>query len=317
MSKCRFIRWSCISRTTKEEPQEEADGGGSPCSRILLADDDTVRIYDVNDKRWSATIEKTASNFGKIADAAFGHVPNEVLVFSDFGVKLTIWSLMTCRGVEIRDPKYMVQCYSIRPRTGHLAILTRPAAQDILMILNPGDQSLYKSVELPTLDAQEVAWSPDSCWLAIRDTASSGHKVLIYTADGHLFRTYTGDEDAGDIGLGVKRMQWNSCNGSLVLGDYNDNVTILSKNVVCESAPRWLTRPKADLNSSLLSQSSTIQPLFKCIRYRYGRSSLTLQVLAATLQRHSLQVRHPQYRSRNRTIPHTASPSSRPTWMAL
>jgi hypothetical protein len=192
-----------------------------------------VRIHDITDVKRSAVVERAASNFGRIADVEFGPSPNEVLVFSDFGVKLTIWSLVTCRGVEFRDPKYMVNCYSCRPRTGHLAILTRPAAQDILMLLNPSSHELITSVELPTIDAQEVLWSPNGCWLAIRDAASSGHKLLIYTADAHLFKTYTSVGATEDIGLGIKRMAWSCSNGTLALGDYNDNVTILSNNTVC------------------------------------------------------------------------------------
>lgn len=208
-----------------------------PCNRLILADDDTVHIYDVNELKWSALIERASSNFGRIADVAFGHKPHELLVFSDFGVKLTIWSLVTSRGVEIRDPKYLVHCYSFRPRTGHLAVLTRPTTQDILMLLNPGDHELIKSVELPTADAQEVAWSPDGRWLAIRDAASSGHKVLIYTADGHLFKTYAREESTGDVGLGIKRLEWSPSGGLLALGDYNDIVTILSKNTVTSKIP--------------------------------------------------------------------------------
>ncbi len=203
-----------------------------PCSRTLLADDDNVHVYDVNETHWSGRIECAASNFGRIADVAFGHNANEVLVFSDFGVKLTIWSLITRRGVEIRDPKYLVHCYTYRPRTGHMAILTRPHAHDILMLLNPGDRGFIKSVELPTVDAQEVTWSPDGRWLAIRDAASTGHRLLIYTADGHLFKMYSNEENTNDIGLGLKRLEWSPLHGVLALGDYNDKVTILSKNTV-------------------------------------------------------------------------------------
>ena len=233
ISRCRFIRWSRWDNIPGEAVQQRGDDERQRrCNRILLADDDTVRFHDVNDPTWSALIERAASSLGRIADVAFGYNPNEVLVFSDFGVKLTIWSLTTSRGVEIREPKYTVHCYSFRPRTGHMAILTRPAAQDILMLLSPSKHELITSVELPTVDAQEVSWSSDGCWIAIRDAASSGHKVLIYTADGQLFKTYSGVVDDVSIGLGVKSMAWNPSNGGLLLGDYNDNVTILSKNTV-------------------------------------------------------------------------------------
>ena len=114
-----------------------------------------------------------------------------------------------------------------------MAILTRLAAQDNLMLLSPGNHELITSLELPTVDAKEVSWSLDGCWLAIRDAASSGHKVLVYTADGHLFKTYNGAGYAENIGLGVKRLAWSPSNGILALGDYSDNVIILSKNTVC------------------------------------------------------------------------------------
>ena len=200
----------------------------------MIADDDSVRVYDINDSKWCAAVERASGNFGQIADVSFGHTANELLVFSDFGIKLVIWSLVTSRGVEIRDPKYMARCYAYRPKTGHLAILTRPAAQDTLMLLNPGTHSLIKSFDIPSVDAQEIAWSPDGRWLIIRDAASSGHKMLIYTADGHLFRTYLGAETDDEIGLGIKGFLWESLSGVLAIGDYNDTVTILSRNTVIE-----------------------------------------------------------------------------------
>lgn len=231
VSKSRFLRWYRSVSSTRDTAKEQGNG------RILLADDDTVHIYDVDNPTWHAIIDKAASNLGRIAEVAFGHTPNEVVIFSDFGVKLTIWSLLTSRGVEIRDPKYLVKCYHHRPRTGHLAILTRPAAQDVLMLLQPGGQELVKSVELPTMDAQEVAWNNDGDWLAIRDTASNGYKVLIYTADGHLYKTIGGNGNIVDISLGVKCMQWIPSAGTLAIGDNNGNITILSKNNVSLSDP--------------------------------------------------------------------------------
>lgn len=203
----------------------------------MVADDDAVRIYDINDPTWHAVIDKAASNLGRIAEVAFGQTKNEVLVFSDFGVKLTIWSLLTSRGVEIRDPKHLAKCYHHRPKTGHLAILTRPAAQDVLMLLQPKSHELVNSVEMLTIDAQEVAWSPDGNWLAVRDAASSGYKVLIYTADGHLYKTISNSGSDVDISLGVKCMHWSPFAGTLAIGDNNGTITIFSKNNVSPFAP--------------------------------------------------------------------------------
>lgn len=249
VSRCRFLRWCGTNNLAKDATKEQGNGHCEQPGQILLADDDAVRIYNVNDPAWLAVIDKAASNLGRIAEVIFGHTKDEIVVVSDFGVKLTIWSLLTSRGVEIRDRKYLVKCFHHRPRTGHLAILTRPAAQDVLMLLQPKSHDLVKSVEMPTIDAQEVAWSPDGSWLATRDTASIGYKVLIYTADGHLYKTISNSLNGVDISLGVKCMQWSPSAGTLAIGDYNDSITIFSKNNFSPIAnlhhPATIILPKA------------------------------------------------------------------------
>ncbi|KAG8528956.1 uncharacterized protein KY384_006645 [Bacidia gigantensis] len=215
--KCNTIQWSRSSRDRTANEQ-----------RILLADQDSVRIYCTEDPNWQASVDNAAGNLGQLSNVVFGHSLSDILVFSDFGVKLTIWSLITRRGSEIRDPKSSVACFDIRSETGHLALLTRTTAQDTLLLLQPATFELLKSVELSTVDAQEVRWSRDGRWIAIRDIASVGHRVQIYTADGHLFRTFSGVQDPDQIELGVRCMEW-TASGLLVIGDYNDNVTVLSK----------------------------------------------------------------------------------------
>ena len=231
VTRCRVLRWYRTNALTGDASKERVNQQCEQIRRILIADDDVVRIYDV-DPKWHSIIDKASSNLGRVAGVAFGYTADEIFVFLDFGVKLTIWSLLTSRGVEIRDPKYAIKCYHHRPGTGHLAILTRPAAQDVLMLLEPGSHALIKTVEMPTIDAQEVTWSSDGNWLAIRDAESSGYKVLIYTADGHLYKIISSSVNDVDLSLGVRCMQWNSITGTFAVGDNNDGITIFSKNNV-------------------------------------------------------------------------------------
>lgn len=231
VDQCKHIKWFHGGHGHDREEEQGHEDLSTEARRILLADDYTVRVYDVSDHDWQATINGSLSNLGIIANVAFGHSTNDVLVFSDFGVKVTIWSLITSRGIEIRDPKYSVSCYDYRPRTGHLAIVTRAAAQDVMMILRPGSSEVVNSVELLTTDAQAIQWDYNGHWIAIRDAASSGDKVLIYTADGHHFRTCTGSKQENDIGLGIKSVSF-SPNGMLLAGDYKGTVTVFAKNTV-------------------------------------------------------------------------------------
>ena len=223
VSKCLLIRW--FGGTSS------GDSDKNNHSRLLLCDPQAVRIFDVQDGSWKASIDGATGNVGQISNVCFADSPDSILVFSDFGLKLTIWSLATGRGVEIKDPKPGETSYDLRPDTGHLALLTRNSAQDILMIFSPSSHKLLKSVDLGTIDAQEVQWSLDGRWLAIRDTSFAGHRVQIYTADGQHFRTFSGVGDPDEIGLGIKSMSW-STSGSLILGDYNSTITLLNKTTV-------------------------------------------------------------------------------------
>lgn len=237
----------------------------NPTTRVLVADENTVHIFCPDAPTYKATINHGLSGCAdvlKISDVNFGHTPDEVFVFTDFGLKLTIWSLLTNHGVEVRDPKQAVrangngstgqvgQCYAIRRKGGQLAILTRPAAQDVLLILEPSEEGyrIAASVELGTIDAQQVTWSPDGCWIAVRDTPCEGHKVLLLTADGQLFKIWHGrDREENDIELGVRILQWGNAAGKevLAIGDANDEIALLGGLSVSSTRPR--VKYKTDL----------------------------------------------------------------------
>ena len=231
----RFLRWSeCSNSRTLQETDQPITQ--SPL-RILLATDETIRVFEVDNPRWKVVINGASSNLGKVTDVTFGANVDEILVLSDFGVKVTLWSLATSRGVEIRDPKSTKRCYDYRPRSKHLAILTRPAAHDTLMLLTPTTHEVVRSVELPTVDAQGIRWSPDGRWLAIWDATSGGYNILVYTADGNLFRTYNGGQTPHNIGLGIKSIAWHPNADVLAVGDYNEQITLLAKDKVRRGRP--------------------------------------------------------------------------------
>jgi WD40 repeat protein len=169
---------------------------------------------------------------GKVANAEFGRTKDEVLVFSDFGSKVTVWSLRTRRTVEIRDPKFATKGFGHRVNGGVFALLSRPGAQDVLTLHAPGTYALMKTTVLTTTDAQGLRWSADGRWIAIWDAPSIGYKVHVYTADGHLYRTYSGDNTDGLQGLGVKSLEWSPRGDYLAIGGHDRRVTLLSTRTV-------------------------------------------------------------------------------------
>jgi WD40 repeat protein len=200
----------------------------SSASRWLFFNEESIRVWDLNDPSWTATINNGSGGMGKIFNAEFGRTRNEVLVFSDFGSKLTVWSLATGRNVEIRDPKFSnSRGHEYRNTLGILALLARPGAQDMLTLHAPNSYRIIKSVALPTMDAQGLKWSPNEKWIAVWDTSSLGQKVYIFTADGNLFRTYTGTDDAGVGGIGIRSLEWSPAGQYLAISGTDRRVILL------------------------------------------------------------------------------------------
>lgn len=235
-----FLQWSRREHLTGANPgelQTNSQGPGRAASRILLANDMTVLVMDTDDFQGQFMVNGGCGNL-KIAHVCFGYNADEIMLFSVSGIKVVIWSFVTNRALaEIRDPKSPAACYNLRPRTGHLAILTRASGHDTLLLLSPKSRELVESVNLTTVDAQGIKWSSDGRWLAIWDIPSMGFKVLIYTADGNLYKTYAGGQDTDNIGLGVKTLKWSPDSNLLAIGDCNQRVVLLPVSFVSKSPP--------------------------------------------------------------------------------
>lgn len=178
---------------------------------------------------------------------SFGATDNEIYVFSDFGLKLSVFDAATGRSVHLSNPKFytpgaFTKGVSHRPGTNNLAILTRNSGKDIISIHSPVSLDVERSWFPDTIDAQGLAWSPDGRWVAAWDSASQGHKMLIYTADGHLYKTWNGPTPTSEdgisvsLGAGVKIYSWSPTGSEIAIGDYSNRLTVLSAPSFIESA---------------------------------------------------------------------------------
>ncbi|RVD87520.1 uncharacterized protein DFL_001750 [Arthrobotrys flagrans] len=200
-----FLKWSS---PPPSPPVVEGDGEDfnvhapiTSHSRILVADDQVIEIFDAHNEDWKATL-----NPGPVR------------------VRVTIWSLKANFHVDLQHPKVGAKGFGYRPGTNHFALLTRPVAHDMLNLYSPESYAPIKSIELPTIDAQALKWSPNGRWIAILESASAGYRVLLYTANGHMFRTH----EQPCVGLGLRTLEWSSDGDFLVLGGYDGSVIFLN-----------------------------------------------------------------------------------------
>ncbi|KAJ5551966.1 hypothetical protein N7461_006664 [Penicillium sp. DV-2018c] len=199
--------------------------------RILSANDTRISVWRLTPLELYAEIEGIEP--GALA-TDFGADENEVLVFHAWHTKLSIHSLGTGRSSVIKSPKFAHHLgLGYRPNTRELAILLKPETSDLLTVHEPRSYDLINRTVLPTIDAQGLKWSPDGKWIVIWDIASAGTKVLIFTADGQLFRTYSGPSSVDDtFDLGVKQVEWSPVSNQrtseiLAVGKVNGNIDLL------------------------------------------------------------------------------------------
>jgi WD40 repeat protein len=218
-------------------PASSRGPNGNSERRLLSANDSRITVWQLEPLQIFAEIENLEPGALSID---FGSDGNEILVFHAWNTKLTIHSLGAGRSSVIKTPKAAHALgFGYRPQTRQFAILLKPDASDLLTIHAPQSYELVGRAILPTIDAQGLKWSPDGKWIAVWDVASGGTKVLIFTADGQLFRTYTrpaGSDEAFD--LGVKQIEWSPAAGPngpsevLAVGKVNGTIDLLRTRTV-------------------------------------------------------------------------------------
>lgn len=200
---------------------------------------DILRVYSVTNESFSTIISNPTSGTPKVTYIAFGATDDEVIAFSDFGLKVTIFRLSTSTSIDINSPKFYTtptanKGYARRPQTLQCALLTRSGGKDIVSIHKPDTYEVSRSWHPDTIDAQSLSWSPDGKWLVLVESAGQGSKVLIYTADGHLYKIWSGPLATSDegkdasLGAGVKILHWNTTGDLVAIGNHTATVTLLS-----------------------------------------------------------------------------------------
>lgn len=176
----------------------------------------------------------------------FGAADDHIHVFSEFGLKLSIIDLRTSKSVDINAPKFYSPgtagkgCVA-RPVTRNLALLTRHEGKDVISIHARDTFEVTRSWHPDTVDAQGLSWSPDGSWLTVWESAAYGHKALVYTADGHLFKVWNGPStilsDDLDIalGAGIKLYDWAKSGANVAVGDYSRRVSVLAAPAFTDS----------------------------------------------------------------------------------
>lgn len=215
--------------------------------RILVAVTDQIHVFSAPDSSFHAVVQNPAAATSRSTFIQFGPSDSEIIAFAAFGLKVALFTLSSSRSVEISSPKFYhassaPRAISFRSETSHMALLTRAAGKDVVAIHHPVSREVQRSWQPDTIDAQGLAWTPDGRWLLIWESPAQGTKVLFYTPDGHLFRSWTGyhgstaDAQQVELGAGVKFCEVSPNGIMTAVCDHSRCISILDTGAVTESA---------------------------------------------------------------------------------
>ncbi|KAJ3070321.1 WD repeat-containing protein wrap73 [Podochytrium sp. JEL0797] len=181
----------------------------------------TSAVFSIDDKDWKCEISEGVAGLKKVLWAPRGR---HLLVFSEFNLRITVWSLIDKEAVYIQYPKHENKGYAFRSDSRYFACAEqRKGAKDYVAIYDCDNWSLVKDFPVDTSDLEDLAWSPDGRFIAVWDSVLE-YKMLIYSPDGRQVASYT----TGEPGLGIKSVCWSPSGQFLAIGSFDEKLRLIS-----------------------------------------------------------------------------------------
>ena len=159
-----------------------------------------VQVWAVDDPDWSCRINEGLAGMTR---AFWSPDARHVLTVADFGMHITVWSLLDRSTVLIKRPKFGVAAMAFSSDGASFAVAHRRSCKDSVSVYCARTWELHKCFAVQSRDLANLWWSPDGSILCVQDSELD-YKVLFYRRCGTLLTSYCAYEDA----LGVKSVAW-------------------------------------------------------------------------------------------------------------
>ncbi|KAI8801005.1 WD40-repeat-containing domain protein [Cladochytrium replicatum] len=180
-----------------------------------------VQVWSLQKPEWNCKIEEGAMG---LLSVFWAPDARHVLCFSDFQLRITVWSLLSGEGTYMLHPKSADKGCSFRKDGRYCAIAERKDCKDKIALIDCEDWSLIRKFAVETSDLEDISWSPDGQYIAAWDGPLNS-KVLFYHPDGRLAGSFSSTEYA----LGVKTALWSPSGQFLAVGGYDQKARLLNQ----------------------------------------------------------------------------------------
>ncbi|KAF8647930.1 hypothetical protein AX16_006462 [Volvariella volvacea WC 439] len=180
-----------------------------------------VHILKLTDEDWSGRIDAGAEGLTRAEWAPDGRT---ILCFSDWGLRVTVWSLVTGNAIYIQFPIYPDKGYAFRRDGRYFVLAERHKSKDTVGVYDTSDAyRLVRHFPLPTTSVASLSLSPTGNHLAIWEGPLE-YKLHILTLTGTLLRSFTPEPDPG---FGIRNVAWHPGGAFIAVGGWDDKIHIL------------------------------------------------------------------------------------------
>ncbi|KAL0951356.1 hypothetical protein HGRIS_008060 [Hohenbuehelia grisea] len=181
----------------------------------------TVQVFALRDEDWSARIESGAEGLVKAEWAPDGRT---ILCFSEWGLRVTLWSLVSKRTTYIQFPIHPDRGYTFRADGRYFVLAERHKSKDTIGLYDAAEEyRLMRHFQLPTTSLASLSLSPTGNHLAVWEGPLE-YKLHIFTLAGDKLASFSPEPDPG---FGIRCAAWHPSGAFLAVGGYDDKIHIL------------------------------------------------------------------------------------------
>ncbi|KIK70863.1 hypothetical protein GYMLUDRAFT_974661 [Collybiopsis luxurians FD-317 M1] len=227
-----------------------------------------VQVFKLRDEDWRARIDCGAEGLVKAIWAPDGRT---ILCFSQWGLRVTVWSLVTGSSTYIQFPLYPDKGYAFRADGRYFALAERHKSKDTLGLYDASDAyKLVRHFPLPTSSLASFSLSPSGNHIAVWEGPLE-YKLYILTLAGHCLKKFAPEPEPV---LGIRTVAWHPSGVFLAVAGWDDKVYILD-------ALSWSPVASFELSSKVPSGVAIWREPQKWLESTEGRGFLSYEKLRA------------------------------------
>lgn len=180
-----------------------------------------VQVFRLTDEHWNARIETGAEGLVKAEWASDGR---HILCFSEWGLRVTIWSLLTGAATYIQFPIHPDRGYAFRADAHYFILAERHKSKDTLGIYDASaGYRLVRHFPLPTTNLSSLALCPTGNYLAVWEGILE-YRLYVLSLMGDIQGTFSPNVDPG---FGIRNATWHPTGMFIAVGGWDDKIYIL------------------------------------------------------------------------------------------